>query len=118
MEARGNGRRERGSFSAVAFARSSEEEHVPVGLVFENPSLSQEQYDALSAAAGAHGEVPGRLLHLAGPMNGGGWRTVEVWESNDAWERFRDDVLAPLFAGAGVQGAPPEAWQLHRIVTA
>jgi len=72
----------------------------------------------LSAAAGAHAEIPGRLIHLAGPMAGGGWRTVEVWESGDAWERFRDDVLVPLFAGAGVQGAPPEEWHLHRMVTA
>lgn len=35
----------------------------------------------------------GLLVHVAGPTDEG-FRMIEVWESQAAWERFRDERLA------------------------
>jgi hypothetical protein len=47
---------------------------------------SWEHYERLAAAIGD--PVPaGLILHVAGPTDEG-FRTIEVWETRDAWERF------------------------------
>jgi len=64
---------------------------------------TKEQYEA--AVAGVHpadGSLPdGQSFHIAGP-SAGGWTIVAVHESQESWERFRDDVLMPRFE----QGIP------------
>lgn len=37
----------------------------------------------------------GLLVHVAGPTDEG-FRVIEVWESQAAWERFRDERLAEV----------------------
>ena len=37
----------------------------------------------------------GLLVHVAGPTDEG-FRMIEVWESQAAWERFRDERLAEV----------------------
>jgi hypothetical protein len=39
----------------------------------------------------------GLIVHVAGPTDEG-LRTIEVWESKEAWGRFRVERLAPAIA--------------------
>ncbi|MDH4178062.1 MAG: hypothetical protein OEV72_10800 [Thermoleophilia bacterium] len=43
----------------------------------------------------------GLLLHVAGPVEGG-YRYLDLWESEDAWRRFHDDMLHPALERIGV----------------
>jgi len=52
-----------------------------------------ENYERLAAALG--GAAPaGLIVHVAG-LTGEGFRIIEVWESEEAWERFRSERLRP-----------------------
>ncbi len=52
-----------------------------IGVLVENPEGTQETYDAIMRELSVSGTVPsGALLHVAGPMEGGGWRVFDVWE--------------------------------------
>jgi hypothetical protein len=45
----------------------------------------------------------GLVAHFGAPAESG-WQVVEIWESQDAWDRFRKDTLIPA---AQDMGAPP-----------
>lgn len=52
-----------------------------------------ETYERLAAALGD--DVPdGLIVHAAGPTDLG-FRIIELWESQAAWERFREERLRP-----------------------
>jgi hypothetical protein len=81
------------------------------GVVHQFPGGTQEQYEAsIAAVHPSDGSLPeGQLFHVAGP-SAGGWTIVAVHESQDSWERFRDEILTPTM-GAGIEGgftSPPE----------
>lgn len=60
--------------------------------VIQDVPASWEHYGPLGEAIG--NLVPsGLLFHVAGPTDEG-FRTIDVWESEEAWKRFRD-VMAP-----------------------
>jgi hypothetical protein len=48
--------------------------------------------------------APGSLMRLAGPIEGG-WRVVSVWESQEAFDRFRRERLEPALKESGA--SPP-----------
>src|SRR5947209_18272176 len=81
------------------------------GVVHQFPGGTEEQYRA-SVAAVHPGEgmlPPGQVLHVAGPT-ADGWLIVAIHESQESWERFRDDTLMPRMQ-AGIDGgfaAPPQ----------
>jgi hypothetical protein len=54
---------------------------------------------------------PGLIYHAAGEVEGGRWEAVSVWESQDDFDRFRDERLMPAVEQALdpslVQGGPP-----------
>lgn len=59
----------------------------------EDIAASWEHYGRFAAAL--EGPIPdGLLLHAAGPTDEG-FRIIGVWESEEAWQRFRDDRLDP-----------------------
>lgn len=55
---------------------------MPVVLVFEVPGLTREQYEQGMRELNLSGPPPGSHLHASGPMEGG-WRIVEVWDSEE-----------------------------------
>lgn len=62
-------------------------------VIVEDVAASWEQYRPFAEAL--DGAIPeGLLLHAAGPTDEG-FRIVGVWESKEAWERFRADRLGP-----------------------
>ena len=91
------------------------------GVVHQFTGGTQEQYEASIAAAHPSGGLPvGQLFHAAGP-SAGGWTIVAIHDSQESWERFRDDVLMPRLK-EGIQGgftAPPQetTFEVHNQAT-
>ena len=81
------------------------------GVVHQFVGGTKEQYEAsIAAVHPSDGSLPeGQTFHTAGPSEGG-WLIVAIHESQESWERFRDDTLMPAMA-AGIPGgftSPPE----------
>ena len=88
---------------------------MPYGIVHHFPGGTKEQYDAsIAVVHPGPGRLPdGQIFHAAGP-SAGGWTIMAVHESQESWERFRDDVLMPRME-AGIEGGfptPPEVTEI------
>ncbi len=86
-----------------------------IAMLFEVSSLTQEQYDAVAREVGL--PAPGRIFHLAGPMEGG-WRVLEVWESQEAADTFYRERLGQALQNVGITDVQPKVFQVHNIVSA
>ena len=74
------------------------------------PGGTKEQYEASIAAVHPNdGSLPeGQIFHAAGP-SADGWTIVAIHESQESWERFRDEKLTPgLSEVEGGFPTPPE----------
>lgn len=78
----------------------------------QDVASSWDQYERV--AAGLVDPPPtGLLVHVAGPTDEG-VRIIDVWESEEAWERFRAERLAPAIAALGGPSRPePTFRDLH-----
>jgi len=87
-----------------------------VTLVTEIPGATHELYDKVRDNLGMSQEgalIEGQLAHIASPMDGG-WRVVDVWESEDAFNKFSKERLGPALAAAGApMGGPPKFFPVH-----
>ena len=55
-----------------------------LAFLLEFPGVTQEQYDKVLEKLQLGGKTyQGGIFHVAGPMEGG-WRVVDVWESEEA----------------------------------
>ena len=97
---------------------------MPVVLVFEGPSLTQESYEeSVRRLTGGKSRmespgdwpVEGLLAHIPG-QGPNGFRVVDVWESEEAVQRF-GEVLMPVLGEIGVEGEP-EVYPAHTFVSA
>ena len=72
-----------------------------VGVLMEFPGVTREQYDQLVQDLDLSGPLEGVLIHMCAPTPDGGWRTVDVWESQEAFERFANELLIPRAQALG-----------------
>jgi len=94
---------------------------MPYAIVHQFAGGTKEQYEASIRAVhpddGA--TLPdGQILHVAGPSEGG-WTITAVHDSQESWERFRDETLMPAMQ-AGIEGGftvPPQetAFPVHNL---
>jgi hypothetical protein len=91
------------------------------GIVHHFPGGTEAQYEASIAAVhpGADQLPAGQIFHAAGPSEGG-WTIIAVHDSQESWEKFRDEILMPAMQ-AGIAGGfptPPEetAIDLYRLM--
>jgi hypothetical protein len=87
---------------------------VAIVAVFQAPGLTQEIYEETvsrltggrrtSMQAASDWPVPGLLAHIAGQAEGG-FRVVDVWESEEAFNRFGEHLM-PVLQEVGVQETP------------
>ena len=62
--------------------------------------MEDADYERIKIALGD--DIPdGLILHVAGPVEGG-YRYLDVWESEEQWDRFHDELLHPLLERAGI----------------
>jgi hypothetical protein len=96
-----------------------EEAAVAIAMLVDNPDVSQEIYDKVRAHLGLEGKPAGGILHVAGPSPNGGWRVIEVWESEEDARRFVEERLRPALQAVGFSGRPPQPqfWQVHNYMT-
>ncbi|HVB01900.1 MAG TPA: hypothetical protein VNE42_11670 [Acidimicrobiales bacterium] len=80
-------------------------------IVHHFKGATQAQFEAVSAKVdpAGGGLVPGEILEISGPSEEG-WMIVGLFESKGAWERFRDETLAPSLREVGDTGfaGPPD----------
>jgi hypothetical protein len=85
------------------------------------PGFSADKYEAVTGKVMPGGQLPdGCELHIAGPVEQG-WRVITVWESREAFDRFREEKLLPAFRElGGGEGPPPEPEvnPVHKLITA
>lgn len=95
-----------------------------VVLVHQGAGLTQESYEEVvrkltggktRLESPADWPVEGLLVHAAGEADGG-FRVVDVWESEEAVQRF-GETLIPLLQEAGVE-AEPQMYPAHTFVSA
>ena len=94
-----------------------------VVMVFQGGGLTQQRYaDVVRKMTGkdrmespSDWPVDGLLVHAAG-QGPSGFRVVDVWESEEACNRF-GEVLAPLLQEVGID-APPELYPAHAFISA
>jgi len=96
---------------------------VAVVLVQQGPGLTRESYEKVvrsmmgkdRAESPSDWPVEGLLVHATGE-GPNGFRVVDVWESEEAAQRFGEE-LAPHLHEAGIT-AEPEVYQAHTFVSA
>jgi hypothetical protein len=89
-----------------------------VVMMVDNPAGSREVYDRIRAELGLE-RPAGGIFHVAGPSPNGGWRVIEVWESEEAANRFFQERFFPALRALGVSGPVPtrEFWPVHNAMT-
>jgi hypothetical protein len=85
------------------------------------PGFNAETYEAVTGKAMPGDQLPdGCELHIAGPVEQG-WRVITVWESPDAFDRFREEKLLPALRDVAGEEVPPplepEVNPVHRLIT-
>ena len=84
-----------------------------VAMMVDHPEGSQEGYDAVREKLGLE-KPAGGIFHVAGPSPNGGWRVIEVWESEEDAKRFVKERLMPAFEAVGTAPPPPpQFWPVH-----
>ena len=78
-------------------------------------------YEAVTSRVMPGDQLPdGCQLHIGGPVEQG-WRVITVWESREAFERFREQKLLPtireLAGNEPPPAAEPEVDPVHKLVT-
>lgn len=93
-----------------------------VVVVFQSPTLTQEQYEEANRRltggksrleSPADWPVEGLLAHAAG-QGENGFRVVDVWESEDAFRQF-GEALMPIVQELGID-AQPEVYPAHTFI--
>ena len=80
---------------------------MPIGLIFDG-RFTQAQYDQVRNAVAPGNRAPaGMLYHAAGPTETG-WRVIEIWESQEAVQRFFDQQLGQELQRAGINVQPQQ----------
>jgi len=84
---------------------------------------STANYDEIARRLGADADPPaGLIVHTAG-FAGDTFRIMDVWESEAAWNTFRDQRLTPVLKevmGDNAEGGPPMreyTYELHDVIT-
>jgi hypothetical protein len=92
--------------------------------VFQGPNVTQEEYEAsVKRLTGGKARmekpgdwpVPGLLVHAAG-QGPNGFRVVDVWESEAAFQKFGEKLM-PIMKELGME-SKPEVYPAHTFVSA
>jgi hypothetical protein len=90
-------------------------------IVNEIEGGSQDFYDQVNSKVLPGGNLPdGCQVHIAGPMENG-WRVITVWDSDDQFQQFRDEMLIPAIRESGGEDriAPSiKTNPVHKLITA
>jgi hypothetical protein len=85
-------------------------------LEFEGATL--DQYDQVMEKMDLGGKVPeNAVFHVAGQCDGD-LRVIDVWESDEAFDRFAEERIGPLTAEVGIPNPPKVTrYPVHNTLT-
>lgn len=90
---------------------------VAVQLDFQNASI--EQYDRINEIIGllpGGPASPEEIFHWVMKTEGG-FRVVDVWESREAFEKFAQDKLKPIYRDVGLVDPPDiQFFEVHNYL--
>ena len=87
-----------------------------IGLLMEFPCVGQEQYDTVMEELDLGGRMPsGGISHAAGPTEVG-WRVVDVWESQEAFDTFFREQLDQALQNAGLEPPQVQTWAVYNTL--
>ncbi len=88
-----------------------------IAMLVDNPGGSQELYERLRKQLDLEAPVGG-ILHVAGPSPNGGWRVIEVFESEEDASRFLKERFGPALEAVGFAGPSPQPqfWPVHNYM--
>jgi heme-degrading monooxygenase HmoA len=93
-----------------------EERPMAVGFIISFPGGTQEQYDTVLEQLNLGGRMaPGGIFHAAGPTEEG-WRVVDVWESQEAFDTFLHERLYQAMQNAGMSRPQVETWPVYSVL--
>jgi hypothetical protein len=92
-----------------------------IAFLIEIPGMTPEHGAAVLRELGLQDRPPaGQILHIEGPMEGGGMRIVDVWESQEVFQAFVQERLAAAFERAGLtlpaDMQPTAAWPVTAVL--
>lgn len=88
-----------------------------IGLLVEVPGLSSEASAEIIKTLNLGGKPPkGQIFHAEGPMEGGGTRVVDVWESQAALDAFMRDQLGPILHRMQIDLPRPTIWPILELL--
>jgi hypothetical protein len=77
-----------------------------IGLLFDGSGVTRAQYEQARNEVAPDNRPPsGMLYHAAGPIPNG-WRVIEIWESQEAADRFFQDKLGAALQRANITVQP------------
>ena len=86
-----------------------------VGLIFNGKGVTQAQYEQVHKEVSPDNKLaPGMLSHAGGPSQDG-WCVVEIWESQDALDRFFKEKLGAALERAKIS-MQPQFFQVHNMM--
>lgn len=84
-----------------------------IGFLIEVPGGTREKYDQTMIELNvAQQPISGLLFHTAGPIDGG-WRVIDIWESEAAFEAFLHSRLQPALAKVEMPQPRIERIEVH-----
>lgn len=82
------------------------------GVLQEMPGVTEADYKAVERHLGPD-RPQGLLAHVSGPADGG-WRVINIWESEAAFQRFRSErLLRGRSCGSGRGLRPRQGGEIH-----
>jgi hypothetical protein len=88
-----------------------------VAVMLEFPVGTVEQYDAVIDEMQLGGKpAPHGIFHVAGPMEGGGMRIMDVWDSQKAFEDFAQNKIGPITQKHGIGAPKVTVWPVHNTL--
>jgi hypothetical protein len=104
-------------------SRLFDERRKPMAIAYllEFSGMSPEQSANVLKELGLESTPPaGQVVHIEGPMESGGVRVVDVWESQEAMDAFFRDRLMPAFQKVGVaipaDSKPTAVWPVSAVL--
>ncbi|MFI8826818.1 antibiotic biosynthesis monooxygenase [Streptomyces sp. NPDC053431] len=88
-----------------------------VVVTVEIPGGTQEMYERTNdrITSASWFPPPGFIAHSAGPDGTGGWRVIDFWESEEAFQAFLR-LAVPIFQEAGMPPVVPKISPLSNVV--
>jgi hypothetical protein len=92
---------------------------MPTVMLMEWSGVTQDQYNQVMKNLDLDAKPPaGAILHVAG-FTPGTLRVLDIWDSQQSFERFQQDRLAPAVQGVGMPGPPKvQFYPLQNLYTA